>query len=94
MASHHYAGIQSAEELARRVGISATQLRLLYRREGGESPSDMIWRLKVEHAIQLIRSTGLTLGEIATDCGYANPFHLSRSVKRYTGHSPRSLRQG
>jgi AraC-like DNA-binding protein len=90
----HYAELHSAEDLARRVGISATQLRLLYRQVKGESPTDMIWRLKVEHAIQLIRSTGLTLGEIADSCGYANPFHLSRSVKRHTGYSPRSLRQG
>ena len=93
-AALQFAGLHSAEDLARRVGISATQLRSLYRRAGWESPTDMIWRLKVEHAIQLIRSTGLTLGEIAADCGYANSFHLSRSVKKHTGHSPRSLRQG
>jgi AraC-like DNA-binding protein len=93
-ATNHYAELHSAEDLARHVGISAGRLRALCRDASCESPSGMIWRLKVEHAIQLIRSTGLTLGEIADDCGYANPFHLSRSVRRYTGHAPRHLRQG
>jgi len=93
IATAHYAELRSAQELARRAGISIALLRDLCRRGRGESPTEMIWRLKVEHAIQLIRSTGLTLGEIAAQCGYANPFHLSRSVKKATGRSPRALRQ-
>lgn len=93
IAATHYAELRSAQDLARRAGISAAQLRSLCRQSRGESPTEMIWRLKVEHAIQLIRSTGLTLGEIATQCGYTNPFHLSRSVRKHTGRSPRALRQ-
>ena len=93
MAATHYSELRSTEDLARRAGISPSRLRVLCRHAGSESPSAMIWRFKVEHAIQLIRSTGLTLGEIAGACGYANPFHLSRSVRRHTGHSPRRLRQ-
>ena len=73
-------------------GLKAA-LRSLFRRHGSESPSRMIWRLKVEHAIQLLRSTGLTLGEVAAHCGYANPFHLSRAVKKHTGYSPRDMRR-
>ncbi len=92
IAATDYAELHSAEDLARRVGISASRLRTLCRAHG-ESPSTVIWRHKVEHAIQLIRSTGLTLGEIADNCGYANPFHLSRSVRRHTGYPPRRLRQ-
>ena len=93
IAAFHYAELHSAEDLAQRVGISSSRLRALCRDARTESPTAMIWRLKVEHAIQLIRSTGLTLGEIADDCGYANPFHLSRAVRRHTGYSPRRLRQ-
>jgi AraC family transcriptional regulator len=93
VAAGHYAELHTGEELARRVGVSASQLRALFRDARGESPSAMIWRIKVEHAIQLIRSTGLTLGEIANNCGYANAFHLSRAVRRHTGHPPRRLRQ-
>jgi AraC-like DNA-binding protein len=93
IASMQYAELHSSEDLAKRVGVSSSRLRSLCRTAQGESPSAMIWRLKVEHATQLIRSTGLTLGEIADDCGFANPFHLSRAVRRHTGYSPRRLRQ-
>jgi len=93
IATLRFAELRSAEDLARRVGISVTQLRSLCRQARRESPTDLIWRLKAERATQMIRSTGLTLGEIADSCGYANPFHLSRSVKRYTGDSPRRLRR-
>jgi AraC-like DNA-binding protein len=93
LAATTYPQLRSAADLAHRVGLSPARLWTLFREAGRESPSAMIWRLKVQRAIQLIRSTGLTLGEIADDCGYANPFHLSRSVRRHTGSSPRQLRQ-
>jgi transcriptional regulator GlxA family with amidase domain len=53
----------------------------------------MIWRLKTDHAVQLIRATGLTLAEIADQCGFSNAFHLSRCVKERTGTAPRDLRK-
>lgn len=87
-----YAELRNAADLARRVGVSAAQLRTLFRRGGSESPSRMIWRLKLEHALQLLRSTGFTVAQIAEHCGYANPFHLSRAVKKHTGDSPRGIR--
>ncbi|MDD5201442.1 MAG: AraC family transcriptional regulator [Terrimicrobiaceae bacterium] len=93
LAATHSATLRSAGDLARRAGISTTHLRFLCRRAGRESPSAMLRRLKAERAIQLIRSTGLTLAEIADACGYANAFHLSRAVRQRTGHSPRSLRR-
>lgn len=92
VAAVHYAELHSADDLAQRAGISTSRLNTLCREYKGETPSAMIWRLKLEHAIQLIRSTGLTLSEISDHCGYANPFHLSRSVRRHTGHPPRNLR--
>jgi len=92
-ATYHYVELRSGEDLARSIGISTSRLRALCKAAWSESPSAIIWRLKVEHAIQLIRSTGFTLGEIADNCGYANAFHLSRAVRRHTGHSPSRLRQ-
>lgn len=53
----------------------------------------MIWRLKTGLAVQLLRATGLTLAEVADQCGFANAFHLSRCVKERTGLSPRALRK-
>lgn len=85
--------LRTAKELARRCGVSVSRLRQLHRQQGLESPSAMIWRSKSELAIHMIRSTGLGLDEIASQCGFANPFHLSRCVKKHTGLPPRELRR-
>lgn len=85
--------LKTAGDLAAHCGISVSRLRQLFGEAGRGSPSAMIWRTKAGHAVQMLRSTGLTLGEIATQSGFANPFHLSRSVKKLTGLPPRELRR-
>jgi AraC-like DNA-binding protein len=87
------AKFRSAKDLARHAGISYSRLRKLFQDDQGESPTAMIWRLKTEQAVQLIRATGLTLAEIAVQCGFSNAFHLSRCVKERTGVAPRELRK-
>jgi AraC-like DNA-binding protein len=84
---------RSAEDLARHCGISYSRLRKLFQDDQDESPTAMIWRLKTDQAVQLIRATGLTLAEVAEQCGFSNAFHLSRCVKDRTGISPRELRK-
>ena len=87
------AKFRSAEDLARHCGISYSRLRKLFQDDQGESPTAMIWRLKTDQAVQLIRATGLTLAEVAEQCGFSNAFHLSRCVKDRTGIAPRELRK-
>jgi len=87
------AKFRSAEDLARYCGMSYSRLRKLFQDDQGESPTAMIWRLKTDQAVQLIRATGLTLAEVADQCGFSNAFHLSRCVKDRTGIAPRELRK-
>ena len=87
------AKFRSAENLARHCGISYSRLRKLFQDDQGESPTAMIWRLKTDQAVQLIRATGLTLAEVAEQCGFSNAFHLSRCVKDRIGVAPRELRK-
>ena len=87
------AKFRSAEDLAHHCGISYSRLRKLFQDDQGESPTAMIWRLKTDQAVQLILATGLTLAEVAEQCGFSNAFHLSRCVKERTGIAPRELRK-
>lgn len=84
--------IADAADLATRSGISASRLRQLFRSAGYPSPSAALWQAKTERAVRLLRHTGLTLAEIAAQSGFADPFHLSRLIKKATGSSPRELR--
>lgn len=85
--------LHTAGELAERCGVSVSRLRQIFREAGMDSPSALLWQTKTGLAVRMIRSTGLTLGEIAEQSGFANPFHLSRSVKKLTGLPPRELRR-
>jgi AraC family transcriptional regulator of arabinose operon len=87
-----FPALSTATQLAERAGLSPSHLRALFVKHFHESPTSFLWRLKVGHAVQLVRSTGLTLSEIADQCGFANPFHLSRAIKKTTGTTPRLIR--
>lgn len=56
-------------------------------------PDRYLWRLRTEKGIALLSATGLTVAEIADRCGFQNPFHFSRLVKRLNGSSPRMIRE-
>ncbi|WP_425537807.1 helix-turn-helix domain-containing protein [Pseudaminobacter soli (ex Li et al. 2025)] len=34
------------------------------------------------------------MGQIAYDCGYQDPFHFARHIRRAFGKTPRELRMG
>jgi AraC-like DNA-binding protein len=47
----------------------------------------------VERGAALLSATGLTVSQIADRCGFKNPFHFSRLLRKMQGVSPRQLRQ-
>jgi transcriptional regulator GlxA family with amidase domain len=68
----------SIESLARGVGLTATQMRKLFRREVHSGPKEHLQHLRLRRAARLLRHSAKTVKEIAFDCGFAtdNYFHL------------------
>lgn len=89
----HCAEEIGVEDVARHTSLSLQHLSRLFREQSGESLSRHLWRIRTEKARRLILETGLSLNEIAEDCGFQNPFHLSRKVRERYGKSPRDLRR-
>ncbi len=79
--------------LARRSGVSPQQLTRLFQQSHGTSPVRYLWHYRDEQAVRLLRDSGLSISEIASRCGYANPYHLTRRITRHYGVPPRALRQ-
>jgi AraC-like DNA-binding protein len=79
-------------QIARKAGVSPQYLDRLFKRSQGVSPIQYLWSLRAEKGAFLLRQSGLTVGEIAYQCGYKNPFHFSRQIKAKYGHSPSELR--
>lgn len=81
------------EELARRMGYSASQVRRRFRRRFGLSPGAYRDRLRLEKAARLLLHTPRDIHHIATACGYRNHSAFSRAFQRRYGHPPRRYRQ-
>lgn len=88
----HFCEAIDNRQIARRAGVSPQYLDRLFKRSHGFSPVQYLWSLRAEKGAFLLRQTGLTVGEIAYQCGYKTPFHFSRHIKTRYGHSPSVLR--
>jgi len=80
------------EQIARAAKVTPQYLLRVFRRICGVSPIQHLWNVRAEKGAFLLRQTGLTVGEVAYQCGYKNPFHFSRHIKAKYGHSPSELR--
>jgi AraC-like DNA-binding protein len=75
------------------AGITPQHLIRLFRRHYQITPGRYLWQTRVERAAGLLTATGLTVSQIADRCGFKNPFHFSRLLRKMQGVSPRQLRQ-
>jgi len=66
------------EDLARETALSAVQFRRLFRRHVGQTPKAYLAHYRVQAAARLLKTTSLTVKEIAARTGHANDhyFHL------------------
>lgn len=78
--------------LAKAAGVSPAQLVKLFRQHLDTTPIRHVWETRTRRGAQLLRETGLTVGEVAFRCGFQTPFHFSRWVRELFGVSPRELR--
>ncbi len=78
--------------LARAAGVSPAQLVKLFKRHLGTTPLRYVWEARTRRGVQLLRETGLTVGEVAHRCGFQTPFHFSRWCRELHGLPPRALR--
>lgn len=81
-------------DLARRAGLSASQLQREFRRLFAMTVGDYVLRLRLLMAQRKLRLTGDAAGRIATDCGFYDQAHFTRAFKRHTGQTPLEYRRG
>lgn len=82
----------SLSELARGIGVSPERLQRAFRHATGSSPASYVRRRRVERACELLRGTRLPLAEIASECGFCDQSHLTRTLRRAMGLTPVQVR--
>ncbi len=84
---------QSMNALACATGISSRQLNRLFKSSLGESPASFRETSRLSRAEELVRTTDLSLTEIAFRFGFADGSHFTRRFKQLYGASPLSWRR-
>lgn len=84
----------SIAELAREAGMCERSFRNAVHAATGLSPKSYILRGEMAAAMELLRTTRMTVSEISACLNYASPFYFSRVFKKYYGISPQQVREG
>ena len=89
----HYRRRLAVGDLARRAGLSPSQLQREFRRLFNMTVGDYVLRLRLLMARKRLRSTTDVVGRIATDCGFYDQAHFTRAFKQHTGQTPLEYRR-
>lgn len=80
------------EEVAKAIGVSRSTLYNCFKEVRDKTPMEVLNRLRLNHALFLLRHTHLPIAKIAEAAGYCSASHLNRRLKEATGSNPRSIR--
>ena len=82
----------SVQALAAAAGVSAAWFSELFKRETGRSPHQYLLQVRIERVREALRTTGLPLGDIAQNYGFASQSHLNAAFRKWTGMTPAQFR--
>jgi len=66
---------------------------VIFKQAAGIPLGSYIKNYRLNHAMALLRTSKMSITEIAIQAGYASPQAFSRSFRKETGNTPRSYRK-
>lgn len=79
------------EMLSKQLGISKIKCYRLFKDVLDTSPSDLIIKLRLQKAEQLLARKQMNISEVGFECGFNDPKYFSKLFKKHYGASPRSF---
>ena len=86
-------GVQ-VSDLARKIGLSDSQLRKSFKVVSGISLGRYIKHFQMSKAVALVKNSDMTFSQVALECGFQSLESFSRAFKRMMGTSAREYRRG
>jgi len=80
-------------DIAQIAGLSTKQLERVTHRTLGLPPRAILQRLRIEHAVRLMSTTSMTMGEIAPACGFYDQSSFTRQFRSVLGLPPGAYRR-
>lgn len=88
------AGATRVEDLARASGLSVSAFHARFKAETGTTPMVAAIEARLAKAERLLKTTALSIAEIAHETGFSDQSALTRSLRRRRGTTPGRLRRG
>ena len=85
--------IASLEDICEAFHYSKNYIIRIFNKEFGVSPIQYINEMKLKRAMYLLETTSKPIGEIATECGYADYAYFYKRFIQKTGISPQKWRK-
>ncbi|MEI6896000.1 MAG: AraC family transcriptional regulator [Psychromonas sp.] len=80
-------------DLASIANMSTSNLLTVFRKATDETPIDYLMRLRIHHAMELLRQSDRTITSIAYDTGFRDSNYFTRQFKKIVGIPPRQFRR-
>ena len=87
--AENFLTINTIDEVSAACSVNGVYVSRLFKRYTKETPYQMLTRLKVNYAADLILRENLSVKQVGAAVGYEDPFHFSRVFKRVNGLSPK-----
>lgn len=86
--SQHLASDLTLAELAAQSGISASHFKSLFKQSMGLPVHQYIIKRRVDHAMELLVTKKLSLGDVAFQAGFSDQSHMARCMRKVAGVTP------
>lgn len=88
----HYQEEIAVEDIAAFCGLNRSYFGKVFREVMGKTPQEFLIHYRITKACQLLKSTQMSIKDIAIAVGYPNQLHFSRAFHNAIGTSPRAWR--
>ena len=81
----------STDAFAKEMCMSRSNLHLKMKALTGESTNDFIRRVRLNKAMELLKTGRYNVSEVSAMVGYSTPSYFTTSFKKHFGYSPSEL---
>ncbi len=90
----HYADRLTVARAAQLVGMSQPQFMKTFKKVAGMTLVAYLNHVRLANGSRLLRETGLTIAEIASNVGFSDQSYFDKRFKRAFGRTPKAFRLG
>ena len=83
----------SLDFLAQHMNLSREYLSRYFKKHMGKTISEYLLEVRIEKAMQMLRTTTHSIGDICEYCGYSSISNFQKAFKKVTGVSPSQYRK-